>query len=93
MKKVVGGTDTDWEKLPAGHPIFTRAFFPEIRDVPTGLNSYRESVEALKIHGEIAVIYTANDYGNMWQVGLDKSGQIDLRRNENGVFVATNQRI
>ena len=90
MKKVVGDTDKNWEKLPAGHPIFTRAFFPEVRDVPTGLNSYHEPVEVLKIHGEIAVIYTANDYGNMWQVGLDKAGQIDLRRNENGVFVATN---
>lgn len=93
MKKVVGGVDKDWEKVPAGHPIFTRAFFPEIRDVPTGLNSYREPVEVLKVHGEIAVIYTANDYGNMWQVGLDKAGQIDLRRTEHGVFVATNEKI
>ena len=93
MKKVVGNVDSNWEQIPARHPIFTRAFFPEVRDVPAGLNSYREPVEVLKIHGEIAVIYTANDYGNMWQVGLDKAGQIDLRRNEKGAFVATDAKI
>ncbi|MCX6972030.1 MAG: DUF4159 domain-containing protein [Verrucomicrobia bacterium] len=93
MKKVVGNVDSGWERLPAQHPVFTKAFFPEVRDVPAGLNSYRDPVEVLKIHGEIAVVYTANDYGNMWQVGLDKSGKIDLRRNEKGAFVATNEKI
>lgn len=93
MKKVVGNVDANWEKLSPQHPIFTKSFFPEVRDVPAGLNSYREPVEVLKMHGEIAVVYTANDYGNMWQVGLDKSGQIDLRRNEHGAYVATNEKI
>lgn len=93
MKKVVGNVDSGWEKLSPQHPIFTKSFFPEVREVPAGLNSYREPVEVLKVHGQIAVVYTANDYGNMWQVGLDKSGQIDLRRNEHGGYVATNEKI
>lgn len=93
MKKVLPDIDKTWEKLPAQHPVFSQAFFPEIRDVPAGLNSYREPVEVLKVHGQIAVLYTSNDYGNMWQIGLDQSGQIDLRRNERGAFVATDETI
>lgn len=91
MKRVLPDVDKVWETLPPRHPVFTRAFFPEVREVPPGLNSYREPVEVLRVHGEVAVIYTANDYGNMWQVGLDKSGQIDLRKDERGRYVATNE--
>jgi len=58
--------------------------------VPAGLNFYREPVYALKIYDEIAVIYTANDYGDMWQFGLDEHGEIDMRRDEHGNFVAIN---
>ncbi|MFZ4774576.1 MAG: DUF4159 domain-containing protein [Terrimicrobiaceae bacterium] len=93
MRRVIPDVNKGWEPLPSRHPIFTRAFFPEVRDVPPGLNSYREPVEVLKIHGEVAVIYTSNDYGNMWQIGLDKSGKVDLRRNEKGRLVATNELI
>lgn len=93
MKKVLPDIDKAWEKLPAQHPVFSQGFFPEVRGVPAGLNSYREPIEVLKVHGQIAVLYTSNDYGNMWQVGLEKSGQIDLRRNERGGFVATDETI
>ncbi len=93
MKRVIPDVDKNWEPLPANHPLFREAFFPEIRQVPAGLNFYREPVHVLKIAGQIAVIYTANDYGNMWQVGLDKSGEIDLRKNEKGGLVATDQLI
>ena len=34
----------------------------------------------MKIYGEIAILYTANNYGDMWQVGLDQQGRIDLRK-------------
>ena len=39
--------------------------------MPAGINFYKEPVYCLKIYGEIAVIYTANDYGDMWQFALD----------------------
>jgi hypothetical protein len=39
--------------------------------VPAGINFYKEPVYCLKIYGEIAVIYTANDYGDMWQFALN----------------------
>ena len=90
MRRVIPDVDKDWQALPANHPIFAGAYFPEVRDAPNGLNFYKEPVYALKIHGEIAVIYTANDYGDMWQVGLNDKGQVDTRRNERNAFVALN---
>jgi len=82
MKRVIPDVDKDWEPLPLNHPIFAQAYFNEIKEVPPGLNYYREPVYALRIYGEIAIIYTANDYGDMWQIGLTDQGQIDLRRNQ-----------
>jgi len=80
MKRVIPDVDKDWETLPPTHPIYTsEAYFPEIKEVPTGLNYYREPVYALKIYGEVAIIYTPNDYGDMWQVGLMEDGKIDTR--------------
>ena len=101
MKRVIPDVDKDWEALPANHPIYTQAYFPEVKDIPPGLNFYKEPIYALKIYGEIAIIYTANDYGDMWQVGLDNrpgptQGQVDLRRDESvpgKPFVATNPKI
>jgi hypothetical protein len=93
MRRVIPDVDKDFEPLPANHPIFTKGYFPEIKDVPPGLNFYREPVYALSIYGEIAILYTANDYGNMWQIGLNENGRVDLRRDERNQFVAVNQDI
>ena len=91
MKRVIPDVDKDWETLPLNHPIYTsQAYYPEIKEVPPGLNYYREPIFALKIYGEVAIIYTANDYGDMWQIGLNEQGQIDTRRNEKNQFVAIN---
>ncbi len=59
--------------------------------MPPGLNFFQEPVYALKIYGEIAVIYTANDYGDMWQIGLLPDGKVDLRRTEKNQYIAINQ--
>ncbi len=93
MRRVLPDKDKDWEELPKNHPIFDKAkvYFPEVTTVPPGLNFFWEPVYALKIYGKIAVIYTANDYGDMWQIGLMPDGKVDLRRNEKNQFVAINQ--
>ena len=92
MKRVIPDVDKDWEVLPINHPIFTsQAYYPEVKEVPSGLNYYREPVYALKIYGEVAILYTPNDYGDMWQIGLNDQGQIDMRRDVNWRFVAINQ--
>lgn len=93
MRRVIPDVDKNFEPLPNNHPIFTQTYFPEIKEVPAGLNYYREPVFAMKIYGEIAILYTANDYGDMWQVGLNQQGQIDTRRTASGQFVAINPMI
>lgn len=93
MRRVIPDVDKNFEPLPNNHPIFTQTYFPEIKDVPPGLNYYQEPVFAMKIYGEIAILYTANDYGDMWQVGLNHQGQIDMRRNQAGQYVAINEMI
>jgi len=93
MKRVISDVNKDWEVIPANHPIFTQGYFPEVKEIPPGLNFYKEPIYTLKFRGEIAILYTANDYGDMWQVGLNEQGQVDTRKNENGTFVALNPNI
>lgn len=91
MKRVIPDVDKDWEPLPLNHPIYTQTYFPEIKDVPSGLNYYREPIYTLKIYGEIAIIYTPNDYGDMWQIGINEQGQVNFKRNDiRQVYVAIN---
>ncbi len=90
MKRVVPDVNKDFEPLPPDHPLFARTYFPEVRGVPPGLNYYQEPVYAIKIYGEVAILYTANDYGDMWQIGLTERGEIDFRKDENDNFVGLN---
>ena len=81
-----------WEPLPASHPIYTNTYYQEIKGVVPGMNFYDEPIYGLKgFANEIAVIYTANDYGDMWQFGIDEKGDFDLSRDEKRRFVAINE--
>jgi hypothetical protein len=102
MRRVLPDKNKDWEELPKDHEIYSRnAFFPNIASAPPGLNFYQEPVYALRIYGDgtksnpgqIAVIYTANDYGDMWQIGLLPDGKVDTRENEKREWVATNKKL
>jgi len=93
MRRVIPDVDKDFKPLPANHPIFTSGYFPEIKSVPPGLNFYQEPVFALEIYGQIGILYTANDYGDMWQIGIEENGKVDMRRDERSQFVAINRRI
>jgi Domain of unknown function (DUF4159) len=90
MKRVIPDVDKNFEPLPPNHPIFTEGYFADIKEVPPGLNFYKEPVSAIKVYGEIAILYTANDYGDMWQIGLNPEGQIDLRKSADDKYVAIN---
>ena len=90
MKRVIPDVDKNFEALPPNHPIYTKGYFPEVNTVPPGLNYYAEPVYALKIFDEVAIIYTANDYGDMLQIGLTPDGKIDLGRNASGTYIFTN---
>jgi hypothetical protein len=93
MKRVLPDQNIAWEPLPADHPLYTQAYYPEVRQVPEGLNYYQEPIYALKLYGEISVLYTANDYGDMWQIALTEKGDIDLSRDENDHLIVTNERL
>ena len=94
MRRLLPDPSIQWAPLPASHPIYTNNYFPEIKTVPAGINFYDEPVYGLTGYGgEIAVIYTANDYGDMWQFGIDENGQIDLSRDEKRRMIATNEQM
>ncbi len=93
MRRVIPDVDKKFEPLPANHPIYTSNYYPEIQSTPAGLNFYQDPIYALRIFGEIAILYTSNDYGDMWQIGLDADGKIDLGTDEKGKSVAVNQNI
>lgn len=90
MKRVIPDIDKQFEALPPDHPIYTRPYFPEVVGVPSGINYYKEPVYALKYNGEIAILYTANDYGDMWQFGLDPRWKFDMSKDKTGRFIAMN---
>lgn len=93
MRRVVADVDKNFEPLPADHPLYSQAYFKDVKQIPAGLNNYRLPIYAMKMYGEVAILYTANDYGDMWQVGLDHDGKIDLGQNAAGQYVATNPAI
>ena len=71
MRRVMPDKDKDFEPLEPNDPMFRKnPYFPEIKEQPKGLNHYQEPVYVLRYFGEIAIIYTANDYGDMWQFGV-----------------------
>jgi Domain of unknown function (DUF4159) len=81
-----------WFALPATHPIYTSNYFTELRGVAPGVNFYDEPVYALNGYGgSIAILYTANDYGDMWQFGLDDNYEFDTTRDEKRRMVAINE--
>jgi len=94
MRRLLPDPSIQWAPLPASHPIYTNNYFPEIKAVPPGINFYDEPVYSLTGYGgEIAVLYTANDYGDMWQFGIDEEGKIDLTRDEKRRMIATNEQM
>ena len=93
MKRVLPDQNIAWETLPADHPIYTQTYYPEIRQAPEGMNYYQEPVYALKLFGEISVLYTANDYGDMWQIALTEKGDIDMSRDESDHLVVTSEKL
>jgi hypothetical protein len=95
MKRVMPDKDKDFEELSPNDPIFRRApYFPEIKKQPAGLNYYEEPVYVMRYFGEVAIIYTANDYGDVWEFGIKQKGprewEINVDSDDKGNKVALN---
>ncbi|MEX1111648.1 MAG: DUF4159 domain-containing protein [Chthoniobacterales bacterium] len=93
MRRVMPDKDKDFEPLAANDRMFRATpYFPEIKQQPSGINYYEEPVYVMRYFGEIAIIYTANDYGDMWQFGIKQNGTrewgINNDRNARGERVA-----
>jgi len=91
MRRIISDKDKDFEALDANDPLFKRSpYFTGITKQPPGLNFYDEPVYVMRYFGEIAVIYTANNYGDMWQFGIKptvknpREWEINNGRNERG---------
>ena len=92
MRRVIPDVNKDWEELPPDHPMFVKnTYYPEIKEPPAAVNFYKEKVYALKFGPEVAIIYTSNDYGDMWQYGLTDKLQWDFSEDEKGHWLATNR--
>jgi hypothetical protein len=65
MKRVIPDIDKNFEPVPITSEIFTKSWFPLDR-VPQGMNYYAEPLEHLDIDGKLAILYTPNDYSDMY---------------------------
>jgi hypothetical protein len=75
MKRVVPDIDKNFEPLAIDTDIFTKQHFP-ITKLPEGMNYYSEQIEHLDIDGVPAIIYTPNDYSDLYALRIlpgDKS--------------------
>jgi hypothetical protein len=98
MKRVMPDKDKEFEELPANERMFGAApYFTEVKQQPPGLNYYDEPVYVLRYFGEISIIYTANDYGDMWGFGIKQKGprewEINIDRNARNEPVALDSQL
>jgi hypothetical protein len=75
LKRVL--PDREFVALGDRHALFLSHF--QLDGPPTGMNGYREPVEAILIQGKVAVLYTLNAYSDLWETGLDEKDQVELK--------------
>jgi hypothetical protein len=69
MKRVVPDADKNFEPVDMTDDIFTKSWFP-ISKMPEGMNYYAEPMERLDIDGELAILYTPNDYSDLFFIHI-----------------------
>jgi hypothetical protein len=84
MKRVF--PDRDFEDVPPTHELFNEFF--EKQTLPSGMNFYEEPIEMINIGKELAVLYTLNGYGHMWESRLKETDGSKIEWNQ--VPVGTN---
>ncbi|MEM1059540.1 MAG: DUF4159 domain-containing protein [Verrucomicrobiota bacterium] len=84
MKRVLPDADKLWEPIPNDHPIYTAGQF-KLSGPPPGMNFYAEPIEVIKMDNQIAVIYTPNDYADMFRMVYTKERPYKVQRNSRKV--------
>ena len=69
MKRVVPDIDKNFEPVDMTDKLFMKSWYP-ITKLPTGMNYYAEPIEHLDIDGKLAILYTPNDYGDMFTMRI-----------------------
>ena len=64
MKRVIPDKDKNFEDVPITDKIFTSWF--NLSDVAQGMNFYSEPLQHLDIDGKVAILYTPNDYSDLF---------------------------
>jgi len=67
MKRVVPDLDKKFEPVSLDDKIFTKSWWP-ISKLPAGMNFYAEPLEHLDIDGKLAILYTPNDYSDLFSM-------------------------
>jgi hypothetical protein len=69
MKLVVPDLDKNFEPVGMDDKIYMKSWYP-ISKIPSGMNYYTESLEHLDIDGKLAILYTPNDYSDMFSMRI-----------------------
>jgi hypothetical protein len=74
MKRVVPDLDKNFEPVDMADTegagkIFSKSWYP-ISKIPLGMNYYAEPLEHLDIDGKLAILYTPNDYSDMYSMRI-----------------------
>jgi hypothetical protein len=73
MKRVVPDLDINFEPLNLDAAVFTKSKFP-ISKIPEGMNYYSEPIEHLDLDGKLAILYTPNDYSDLYAMRVLPGG-------------------
>jgi Domain of unknown function (DUF4159) len=65
MKRVVPDRDKNFEPMTMDSDLFAKSWF-SISQVPKGMNYSSEPIEHLDIDGKLAILYTPNDYSDLF---------------------------
>ena len=83
MKRVL--PDRNFKQIGMEHPVY-KSFF-QFKKVPEGMNWRDEPIEVIEIDRRAVVLYTLNDYGDLWETRLREDGTVDTSLDENWHYV------
>ena len=69
MKRVVPDIDKNFEPVDMNYDIYTKSWYP-IQKLAAGMNYYAEPIQHLDIDGKLAILYTPNDYSDMFTMHI-----------------------
>jgi len=75
MKRVVPDLDKNFEPVAMTDPVYTKSWYP-IQKLPPGMNYYAEPLEHLDIDGKLAILYTPNDYSDLFYMHILPGDQV-----------------